>query len=306
MFYQPLELASPEERTEIIRKRNDTLAFFKDMEMNIKFRVLYGKNRNETESKPIQRIQAAPIPPTRVRQISSEYSRPSTMPLYGVRTISSIDDTALYKLKQLLVEETVLDTRQSDEASAMAAGLRNLLVTQSPHALATTRRNLRVSRNTVAPQLKSPYSNSKEVQSTKHGLRRRNSTGTIYVGTTMSMQDNDATISCVCVVIRSHMIDAAKEGVIPSPDFDIFKDVTTASSTATSTASVAANESSLTTIPSLRVVRDFFNLVFKKSQLENECIIIALVYCERLVNFPLLFKIIAFEFKDLIMHLIII
>lgn len=266
----------------MIRKRHETLSFFKDMEANIKHRILYGTSRNEAPAQPVvQRSQAAPVPPTRVRQISSEYSRPSSMPFYGVRTISSIDDTALHKLKQLLVEETVFDTRQPsvnsiDDASAMAAGLRNLLVAQSPHALSTTRRNLRVSRNT-AP-LKSPY--AKEVQSTNSGLRRRNSTGTIYVGTTMSTQDNEATISCVCVVIRSHMIDAAREGVVPLPHFDIFKDAPATTSTTTS----AATKPSQTTIPSLRVVRDFFNLVFKKSQLENECIIIALVYCERLVK----------------------
>lgn len=40
----------------------------------------------------------------------------------------------------------------------------------------------------------------------------------------MSVQDNDATISCVCVVIRTHMLDAAKEGVDPLPRYDIFKD----------------------------------------------------------------------------------
>jgi len=292
-----LELASPEEQADMIRKRNDTLAFFKDMENNIKYRVVNGISRNEQQQgqmKPVavvvQRVQAAPVPPTRVRQISSEYSRPTSTAMYGVRTISSIDDTALYKLKQLLIEETVLDTRQSiahspDEASAMAAGLRNLHVTQSPHSLVTTRRVLRMSKNTALSPLKSPYYTSKEVQSTSSGLhRRRNSTGTIYVGTTMSTQDNDATISCVCVCIRSHMIDAAKEGVIPLPHFDIFKDASATTTTATTTAAAATENPTQTTIPSLRVVRDFFNLVFKKSQLENECIIIALVYCERLVK----------------------
>ncbi len=58
----------------------------------------------------------------------------------------------------------------------------------------------------------------------KHGHRRRNSTGTIYIGTTMSTQDNDATIKCVCVVIRAHMIEAAREQITPERKFDVFKD----------------------------------------------------------------------------------
>jgi hypothetical protein len=49
--------------------------------------------------------------------------------------------------------------------------------------------------------------------------------GTIYIGTTMSVQDNDATINCVCVVIRTHMLDATKEGIEPLPEYDIFKDI---------------------------------------------------------------------------------
>ena len=55
-------------------------------------------------------------------------------------------------------------------------------------------------------------------------LKRRNSTGTIFLSNTMSFQDNAATIECVCVVIRTHMLDAAKENVVPLPEYDVFKD----------------------------------------------------------------------------------
>jgi hypothetical protein len=40
----------------------------------------------------------------------------------------------------------------------------------------------------------------------------------------MSKQNNDMTIECVCVVIRAHMISAAKENIVPLPEYDIFKD----------------------------------------------------------------------------------
>ncbi len=55
--------------------------------------------------------------------------------------------------------------------------------------------------------------------------KRRNSTGTIYVTNTMSIQDNTATIHCVCAVIRAHMVSAARENIVPLPEYDIFKDI---------------------------------------------------------------------------------
>ena len=58
----------------------------------------------------------------------------------------------------------------------------------------------------------------------KPTIKRRNSTGTIYVDTTMSAQDNQATIRCVCAVIRAHMIEAETERIVPKRQFDTFKD----------------------------------------------------------------------------------
>jgi hypothetical protein len=46
-------------------------------------------------------------------------------------------------------------------------------------------------------------------------MKRRNSTGTIYVDSTMSKQDNKATIKCVCAVIRAHMVEAESERIAP-------------------------------------------------------------------------------------------
>jgi len=39
-------------------------------------------------------------------------------------------------------------------------------------------------------------------------LRRINSTGTIYINSTMSRQNDQVTIRCVCLVIRAHIIEA--------------------------------------------------------------------------------------------------
>jgi len=37
-------------------------------------------------------------------------------------------------------------------------------------------------------------------------------------------------------------------------------------------------------VPALEVVVGFFRQIYKKSQLESECIIMALIYCERLIK----------------------
>jgi hypothetical protein len=69
--------------------------------------------------------------------------------------------------------------------------------------------------------IKSPL----EEPAKKPTLRRRNSTGTLYVDSTMSKQDNLHTIDCISVVIRAHMTDAVKENVEPRKEYDVFKDV---------------------------------------------------------------------------------
>jgi hypothetical protein len=112
-------------------------------------------------------------------------------------------------------------------------------------------------------------------------LKRRNSTGTIYVANTMSKQDNNATIQCVCIVIRAHMIDAAREKSVPLPAYDVFKDVAYVNN---SLDRQDKKHYHMSLVPSLATVKEFFTHIFSKSQLESDCIIMALIYCERLVK----------------------
>ena len=76
------------------------------------------------------------------------------------------------------------------------------------------------SNRTHSPDLESSNKNN----SFAVGRQRRNSTGTLYVSTTMSQQDDEVTIICVCRVIRAHMMEAAKENIMPLKEFDVFKD----------------------------------------------------------------------------------
>ncbi len=55
-------------------------------------------------------------------------------------------------------------------------------------------------------------------------IKRRNSTGTLFVTHTMSQQDNKSTIHCVCVVIRAHMKDAVEQRIVPSDEYNVFQD----------------------------------------------------------------------------------
>jgi hypothetical protein len=107
--------------------------------------------------------------------------------------------------------------------------------------------------------------------------RRRNSTGTIFLSNTMSLQDNEATITAACMVIRSHMLEAEKENIVPIAHYDVFRD-----------AAFQNKDLKLTPhqqkVPSLETVKEFFLYLFSKSQLESDCIIMALIYCERLVK----------------------
>lgn len=120
--------------------------------------------------------------------------------------------------------------------------------------------------------------------------RRRNSTGTIYVGSTMSKQNNDATIKAVSAVIRTHIKMALMDGVEPRPEFNVFLDPIelynlNCSSTPPPVSIQCENQQVRHhLVPSLDQIVTFFNDIFSKSQLESECIIMAFIYCERLVK----------------------
>jgi hypothetical protein len=158
----------------------------------------------------------------------------------------------------------------------------------------------------------------------------------------MSQQDDEATIKAVCRVIRAHMLDAAREGVAPLKEYDVFKDrdyYKRVSSTRNSLSSPTNSDyrqhspsfgarDSLSSLPSspgksvsfsplarggdekgywgdgsspspspggasvdeelkvpqIEVVVGFFKQIYKKSQLESECIIMSLIYLERLIK----------------------
>ncbi|RLN91617.1 hypothetical protein BBJ28_00010788 [Nothophytophthora sp. Chile5] len=126
--------------------------------------------------------------------------------------------------------------------------------------------------------------------------RRANSTNSIYLRMgTMNAPDQDATIQCVATVLRAHMMEAlAAPRTRDDPRFHVF--LTTPDHQ--SLAAIADDEADPTTrgslgqpkpdaplsVPSLADIGSFIKHVFARAQMESECIIMSLVYVERLLK----------------------
>jgi hypothetical protein len=265
-----LELATPEERSEMLRKKKETLEFFKEMEGNI-----MKKLRNEVDE-PEDKFsnwdlmdQLGHDGRKRVQSINLGQGR--------VRTISSLDDSTLDFINSLSANR---HSARYEAKVFIAVIIRAFNLHRYSHCLWWT---------ILQAEEKDAFENMtlENIKVTPRGLKRRNSTGTVYVSSTMSVQDNETTIHCVCIVIRAHMLRAEREGIEPLRRYDIFKDSHYSNGSSRHADSKASTSSSSDTshkVPTLQAVKEFFTMIFSKSQLESECIIIALIYCERLVK----------------------
>lgn len=112
-------------------------------------------------------------------------------------------------------------------------------------------------------------------------VTKRNTCGTIYVGSTLSAPDKDALIRCVCGVYRAHLLQSAsKQGSstrqpTKKKEHAVFDDVRSPGD---------YRRLDTSAVPTLDEVSDFYRSVFLRSQMEADCIIISLIYVERLVK----------------------
>lgn len=105
---------------------------------------------------------------------------------------------------------------------------------------------------------------------------RRNTCGTMYIRNTMSAPDKDGTIRCVCGVFRSHILSSENESVKKESNcFDVFNDYKL---------NQKYSDIIRNVIPSLDDVTTFFREIFFKAQMEADCIIMSLIYIERLIK----------------------
>ena len=114
------------------------------------------------------------------------------------------------------------------------------------------------------------------------GHTRRNTGGTIYLKTTMTNPDINATIKCVCGVYRAHIVQAAGRkcsrspvSVIGSPmDIEVFRDDYES----------PRRRQKEPKIPKLSDVLAFYQEFYRRSQMEHDTIITSLIYVERLIK----------------------
>ncbi|CAI5742361.1 unnamed protein product [Peronospora destructor] len=125
--------------------------------------------------------------------------------------------------------------------------------------------------------------------------RRSNSTNSIYLRMgTMDVPDQDATIQCVATVLRAHMMEAFEDPIRPESRFDIFVTARDRQHLPSIAAELDAEASTfveaegydvmLDVVPTLSEIETFVKHVFSRAQMESECIIMSLVYVERLLK----------------------
>jgi len=128
----------------------------------------------------------------------------------------------------------------------------------------------------------------------KPSLTKRNTCGTIYLGSTLSAPDKDALIKCVCGVYRAHLLQAERS-TNPTTPSNSKGSLNSANFNATADEDVHAifqdrrspgdyRYLDTTSIPSLATITDFYRSIFLRSQMEVDCIIISLIYIERLIK----------------------
>jgi len=141
----------------------------------------------------------------------------------------------------------------------------------------------------------------------KPSFDRRNTCGTIYVKSTMAAPDIYSTIKCVCAVYRAHLLQSVRDKhtsihtKVTFSEYEIFNDSPlehgnnpTISQLSYHTSRIKIEEmgseiemsadTQCHAVPSLDEITDFYRYVFDKAQMESDCIIVSLIYAERLLR----------------------
>jgi len=213
--------ATPEEAEVAAKREKDLQAFFRSMEANIIKKlsspVISEEKKKDDYHRPLQELP----PPQEIEEKDSEAegeerdtfsSGISTNPLLQIRLPTTTPQrrplsrpgksrSGKSKFTRTIssMEDHVFAELVSDDKikSANCLSLQNSSEGQSMEVV--TLESMEFS------ELSIPSSNRKSPP------LRRNSGGTLYVGSTMSVPDVDATIKCVCAVIRSHILQSSRE-----------------------------------------------------------------------------------------------
>jgi hypothetical protein len=243
---KPLELSDPQERKEREQAQANLLDFFRDMENNMRNKIKMGLNSSDVMNPKPANVNGAAEPDAGPRNFSTDLLE---FPGRTVRTISTVDDLVLEQAKR------------SDSYGS------------SPQSAARRKDSANFFESEEISYVGSPIAAEFDKMS------RRNSCSTVFVDSTMSMPDKEATIKCVCTVIRAHMLEAiaANDGDSidkEHPKAKVFHDYEF----------LKAGASYKARVPPLNELILFFRDLYTKSQMETECIIMSLIYMERLTR----------------------
>ena len=135
------------------------------------------------------------------------------------------------------------------------------------------------------PPVRSSSSGSPSSDVAKPNLTKRNTCGTIYLGSTLSAPDKDALIKCVCGVYRAHLVQAERRAIIGmNATHHIIHGADVHAIFHDRRAPGDYRYLDTTSVPSLDAITDFYRSIFLRSQMEVDCIIISLIYIERLIK----------------------
>jgi hypothetical protein len=280
-WHKPPALMNLEEREVYYVERNERKDFFSAMERNIKIRmgvIIPGP------SDPIIRRN---LSFSRLNSVSRKQEARDSTRMH--RTISSVDDELI-----LLARRQSLRERPGD---AMLESIVDIFQKVPKHAR----------------------------KASGNQLRRRNSSGTLYIDSTITQPDELVTIRCVCAVILAHIesglldenmsgdgrlafnnragspptmmshfdssVNLLEDSKLLSAqadarrrcddDLKLFDDALYFAEVADARAEEKASSSNVRA-PSIHEVTDFFTLIHQRSMMENDTIIMALIYVERL------------------------
>eukprot|EP00542_Grammatophora_oceanica_P017043 CAMPEP_0194044758 /NCGR_PEP_ID=MMETSP0009_2-20130614/16171_1 /TAXON_ID=210454 /ORGANISM="Grammatophora oceanica, Strain CCMP 410" /LENGTH=899 /DNA_ID=CAMNT_0038689369 /DNA_START=41 /DNA_END=2740 /DNA_ORIENTATION=- len=171
--------------------------------------------------------------------------------------------------------------------------------TGSSQSLADAAEEVRRSYNrAISPKTQDLIAEIKEAEERGPGKKpdfaRRNTCGTLYIGTTMAAPDTDATIKCVCGVYRAHIIASSQDDDEAGYDSvtDHYRKFNDREAQRLATPKVVEEvavddlqfEELEKDVPSLDEIGTFYRDVFRRAQMEADCIIMSLVYVERLIK----------------------
>eukprot|EP00550_Attheya_septentrionalis_P001831 CAMPEP_0198283958 /NCGR_PEP_ID=MMETSP1449-20131203/3536_1 /TAXON_ID=420275 /ORGANISM="Attheya septentrionalis, Strain CCMP2084" /LENGTH=793 /DNA_ID=CAMNT_0043980863 /DNA_START=82 /DNA_END=2463 /DNA_ORIENTATION=+ len=281
---KPLEMASPNEKVAMEAKERKQRNFFSSMEANMMKNmaagVFPGSSTDSSSDDDVAGLPEVANPAANTLTGNGNVPRPRL-----VRTISSMDDNVLAELTRV---ESPINKGSPDRQIAAVRQLAN----EMKH-ISGTSLNTPYIAEVYAPVIDGAKPSLKNLP--KPSMQKRNTCGTLYVGSTMSAPDKDATIKCVCGVYRSHLLISAREEArgnssVKFEEYEIFNDHPNErrpkrKSKSTSRAMEALSLNDMEeAVPSLEEITDFYRDVFRKAQMESDCIIMSLIYVERLMK----------------------